>query len=211
MAGARLPIEVALVTGVAKLLGDALSMGMGDAMSEGAEHAYIRGERKREVWEYANYPEGEKREMRDIYMSKGFTEAEATTVVDAMTRKPEYTPYFIDHMMVQELGQVVPDEGDNPVKDGIVSFVSFVVFGFLPLLAYVVFWAAGYEDGDGQLGIGAAVTLGALFVLGMLQAWIIKQPLLRQGTYMAINGGLAAGAAYLIGWGLHKALGAEEC
>lgn len=39
-----------------------------------------------------------------IYTEKGFSPAEAHTVMAAMTRKPEYADYFVDHMMVQELG-----------------------------------------------------------------------------------------------------------
>lgn len=48
--GANLPLTVTLITGIAKLLGDGLAMGIGDAISEGAEHSFIRGERAREKW-----------------------------------------------------------------------------------------------------------------------------------------------------------------
>jgi hypothetical protein len=51
VAGANLPVEVVIVTGFAKLLGDGLAMGFGDCMSEQAEHQHIRGEHKRETWE----------------------------------------------------------------------------------------------------------------------------------------------------------------
>jgi hypothetical protein len=45
-----------------------------------------------------------------------------------------------------------------------------------------------------------------------LQAFIIKQSILKQGVLMMVNGGLAAAAAYLVGWGLQKALGtSDEC
>lgn len=52
--GSSLPLEVLLLTGFAKLLGDAISMGCGDALSEQAEHSFIRGEHKRETWEMEN-------------------------------------------------------------------------------------------------------------------------------------------------------------
>ncbi len=54
VAGARLPLEVMILTGFAKLLGDGMAMGLGDCLSEGAEQDHIRGERKREAWEMAN-------------------------------------------------------------------------------------------------------------------------------------------------------------
>jgi hypothetical protein len=52
--GASMGLEVVIVTGFAKLVGDAISMGLGDAISESAEQAHIRGERKREEWELEN-------------------------------------------------------------------------------------------------------------------------------------------------------------
>lgn len=211
VAGANLPIEVVLVTGVAKLLGDGLSMAMGDAMSEAAEHSFIRGEHARETWEYENYPEGEIDEMVEIYKDQhGFTEEDARTILTAMTRKPGYKEYFVRHMMVQELGQLPPDEDASPIKNGVITFVSFMIFGFVPLLAYIIFYGAKYEDGKGQLGICAAVTLLALFALGALQAWIIKQSIVKQGLLMMVNGGVAAASAYLIGWGLRVALDVKE-
>jgi hypothetical protein len=68
--GANLPLTVTLITGIAKLLGDGLAMGIGDAISEGAEHSFIRGERAREKWEMANYPEGEIKEMEEVRDSR---------------------------------------------------------------------------------------------------------------------------------------------
>lgn len=200
-----------LITGVAKLLGDALSMALGDTMSESAEHAYIRGEQKREEWEYKEHPQGEIDEMVQIYTEQhGFTEEDARTIITTMTKKPAYTDFFISHMMVQELGEVPPEAGDSPLKNGLVTFVSFMIFGFIPLLAYIIFYAAGYHNGGGQLGICAATVLVTLFALGALQARIIRQSIIKQGTLMMVNGGIAAAAAYLIGWGLQQALNVKE-
>lgn len=210
VAGSSLPLQIVIVTGIAKLLGDGLAMGIGDAISEGAEIAFIRGEREREAWEFKNFPEGEVAEMEKIYTEKGFTPAEAHTVMAAMTRKPEYAEYFVDHMMVQELGALVPSPDEQPWKDGLVTFASFMTFGFLPILPYIIFWAAGYHSASGQLGICAAVSLLALFALGGVQAKIIRQSIVKQGLLMAINGGMAGAAAYAVGLGLQKAFGVQE-
>ena len=132
--GANQGLNVVLITGVAKLLGDGLAMGLGDAISEGAEITHIRGERDRERWELANFPEGEAAEMIEIYKKKGFSEAEARAVIRTMLSKPAYAEYFVDHMMAQELGQLVPDDDENPWFDGLVTFCSFMIFGIIPLL-----------------------------------------------------------------------------
>ena len=89
----------------------------------------IRAELARESWEYKNYPEGEISEMVAIYESKGFSKEEAQRAMAIMTKKPEYTNCFLDHMMLQELDHQVPGPDESPLKDGTVTFVSFMIFG----------------------------------------------------------------------------------
>ena len=62
-----------------------------------------------------NYPEGEKKEMVEIYMKKGFSEEKAKEAVEILASNKEF---FVDHMMVDELGLMPPDPEDNPVKEG---------------------------------------------------------------------------------------------
>lgn len=38
-------------------------------------------------------------------------------------------------MMVEELNMVLNDE--NPIKNATVTFVAFLIFGFIPLIPYV--------------------------------------------------------------------------
>lgn len=58
----------------------------------------------------------------------------------------EYPRFFVDLMMVEELGLMMPQVGDSPWKDGFYTFCSFVFFGTWPLLGYVVF-AKVSQDG----------------------------------------------------------------
>jgi vacuolar iron transporter family protein len=87
---------------------------------------------------------------------------------------------------------------------------SFILFGAIPLLAYVFTFIADYHNVGGQLGIACAVTAITLFVLGAIQAKIIRQTWYKQGLYMLINGGLSAAAAWAIGYGLEKAFDVSE-
>lgn len=209
--GAELSIEVVIFTGFAKLFGDAISMGFGDCISEQAEQTAVRGERSREQWEYENYAEGEVREMVDIYKSKGFSEEKASRVIQIMTQRPEYKDFFIDHMMQQELGQQVPDESENPVKNGAVAFLSFVFWGAVPLIPYLIFYGADYHNTIGQFAICIIITVLCLFGLGAQQAIILKQSVPRQAALMALNGGTAAAASFLVSWGMNSAVGGGKC
>ena len=57
--GGGLSAGVVLIMGFSSLVADALSMGVGDALSSKAENEVAVRERAREVWEFENYPEGE--------------------------------------------------------------------------------------------------------------------------------------------------------
>ena len=167
VAGANLALEVVIITGFAKLLGDGFAMGFGDCMSEAAEQQHIRGEHKREQWEMENFPDGEIKEMVQIYEGKGFTNEEASRIMALMTKKKEYHDYFVDHMMIQELGHKLPDEGDSPVKNGAVTFTSFMFFGSLPLWPYVIYFGVGWNNAStDQFGICIGITALCLFLLG---------------------------------------------
>src|SRR3989344_4808964 len=77
VAGANLSASVVLVLGVANLIADGISMAFGDYLSTKAENQYMAAQRVREIWEVKNYPEGEKREMVELYISKGISEEDA--------------------------------------------------------------------------------------------------------------------------------------
>lgn len=59
--------------------------------------------------------------MIQLYESKGFTTEDATLIISTMCK---YEQFFVDHMLVQELGILPPDEDDNPAFDG--KFPSFL-------------------------------------------------------------------------------------
>ena len=44
--------------------------------------------------------------------------------------------FFIDFMMSEELDLEVPDDPWGPTKDGVWTFVSFLLFGSVPMWAY---------------------------------------------------------------------------
>ena len=67
VAGASLSTGIVLILGFANLIGDGLSMAIGDYLSTKAERDYNRAEREREAWEVRNFPEGEKKELIEIY------------------------------------------------------------------------------------------------------------------------------------------------
>ncbi len=128
--GASLKPGVVIVLGFANVLANGISMGIGEYLGGRSEVMYAQTERKREEWEFDNYPDGEVQEMVELYQEKGYSEEDAKAAMQLMIRNREF---FINHMMVQELGLMPPDEDESPFKQGIVMFISFVIFGIVPL------------------------------------------------------------------------------
>lgn len=196
VAGAQLSAGVLLILGFANLIADGLSMAIGDYLSTKAENEYNRSERKREQWEVDHYPEGERRELVELYMEKGVAEADANTMVDIISKDKKV---WVDIMMVEELGIIESDE--SPLKNAFATFLSFGGFGFVPLVAFVL---ALFLPGLGEWSFMLACILTGmtLFVLGAMKVLITGKNWFWAGLEMFVVGGLAAAAAYFVGWAL---------
>merc|ERR1712113_70586 len=144
-------------------------MGFGDYLSSKAENDYIMQERKREQWEMENFPEAEKHEMMQLYYEKGIEHEDAKQLVDIMAKYPSF---FVDSMMVQELGLLTPDDGDSPACNGLVTFLSFAIFGSVPLLSYVGNFEASF---DINFMLACILTGITLLALGFAKAYFTRQ------------------------------------
>jgi len=191
--GAALSSGVILILGFANLVGDGISMAIGDYLSTKSEQEYHRAERKREQWEADNYPEGEKMELIGIYESKGIPKPDARRMVDIISRNRKA---WIDIMMVEELG--ILESGGSPLKNALVTFCSFCLFGLVPVLAYVLLSFLPFIK-PVAFGVASLLTAFTLFFLGAIKTRFTGRNWLLSGSEMLIVGGLAAGAAYLIG------------
>ena len=66
------------------------------------------------------------KEMIELYQDKGFSKADSTKMVNIMSKNKEA---WIEIMMVEELGIIETKE--SPVRNAIVTFLSFLIFGFI--------------------------------------------------------------------------------
>ncbi len=193
VAGADLATGIVLILGFANLFADGISMAIGDFLSTRAETEYNEAERVREQWEVANYPEGEKIELVELYREKGIPEEDAKQMVDILSRHPQA---WVDVMMVEELGIV--EEKESPVRNALVTFFSFAVFGFVPLVAYVLAKVVPFLA-ENTFVVACILTGLTLFGLGAQKVRITNRNWFVSGLEMLLLGGVAAAAAYGIG------------
>jgi vacuolar iron transporter family protein len=193
VAGANLSSGITLIMGFANLIGDGISMAIGDYLSTKSEQEYQKKERERETWELENYPEGEKTEMQQIYEEKGLLKSDAQKVVGAMSTNKKA---FVDIMMVEELS--IFESKENPLKNALATFISFITFGFVPLLIFVLGTLFGFQ---GAFFLFASILTGlTLFSLGALKTKFTGRNWFTSGLEMLLVGSLAACAAYVIGF-----------
>lgn len=195
VAGANLTSGILLILGAANLLGDGISMGIGAYLSMKSEKEYYKKERERESWETENYLEGEKNEMIAIYKKRGYSEQDAEKLVEIHARDQER---FVDEMMVNELGMMQDDR--KPSNSALMTFGSFVLFGLLPLLVYMVDSIFHTNLSMSSMFLYSILLSGlSLFGLGAAKYFITKRNPFMSGLEMLVVGGLAAAVSYFIG------------
>ncbi|CAE7365809.1 alh-9, partial [Symbiodinium pilosum] len=162
-AGAQLDSAVVIILGFANLLADGFAMSVGSYLSTKSEKENYNKHKDIEYWEVDNLPEKEREEIREIYEAKGFKGELLEQVVHVIT---EDRHRWVDVMMKEELEMT--EETKSPVAMGAVTFMSFLLFGFIPLLVYVIDYSSGL---DADLFLWSSVMTAVVFgLIGYLKA-----------------------------------------
>lgn len=132
-AGANLDSSIIIILGFANLIADGFSMSVGSYLSNKSEIENFEKHEKIEHWEIENLPEQEEQEIRDIFKSKGFEGDLLEQVVKVITEDKER---WVDTMMKEELEMM--KQAKSPLAMGVVTFISFILVGFIPLVIYVL-------------------------------------------------------------------------
>lgn len=192
--GASLSIGVLLIIGIGSMLGDAISMGIGDYASSHAELEYYEVEKERQAWIFDNNPSEERHKIVHVYQSKGLTHEDACTVADILTKKKETA---VELMMLAEHGAF--EHAGTPATKGLYTFSSFLFFGFVPLVTYVI--SPFFDFTHDQMFASACLLTGVtLFALGAAKGTVIQRNWFYSGLEMLTIGGGASVVAYVIGY-----------
>jgi VIT1/CCC1 family predicted Fe2+/Mn2+ transporter len=202
VAGAGLSPGIILVLGAANLIGDGFSMAAGNYLATRAEQAERRRARRTEEAHIAEYPEGEREEVRQIFARKGFTGEVLEQVVDVITSDRKQ---WVDTMIREELG--LTTQGPSAARAALATFASFVLIGLLPLLPFA--WRAAGGSIARPFLLSVLVTGMAFFGVGALKGrFVAERRWYLSGLETLTVGGSAAGLAYAVGWVLKGLAGA---
>jgi VIT1/CCC1 family predicted Fe2+/Mn2+ transporter len=185
--GADLSNRFLLILGAANLLADGFSMAAANysgTKAEIEEYSFVRDMEKRHI-EHA--PDGEREEVRQIFAAKGFKGAMLEQAVEVITQEHGR---WIDTMMTEEHG--LPPINRSPVTAGLVTFLAFVICGFLPVAPF----AFGL-----QASVIASVVMAGItfFFIGSMRSRWSTVKWWKAGTETLVIGLVSASVAYLVG------------
>lgn len=184
---------VIIILGFANLLADGFSMAAGNFLGTRAELQARQRARREEELEIESHPEGEREEIRQIYAAKGFEGEVLEQVVEVITADKKR---WVDTMITEEHG--LPLVQPSPWKAAGMTYLAFLVVGFIPLITFVLEYKFPGTMGQPFL-IGSILTGIAFFIVGALKSRFVEKSWLWEGFETLSVGTLAAGIAYVIG------------
>jgi len=187
VAGAELAATVVLILGFANLLADGFSMAASDYLGTRAEQEDHRNLREIERRHIELTPDGEREEIRQIYIGKGFAGEDLEKTVELITADKER---WIKTMLTEEYG--LSAEIRSPLKAAASTFASFVLCGFVPLVPYLFIKTNKFL-------ISAVLTGIVFFLIGSVKSLWTNSSRLRSGMETFLIGALAASIAYVVG------------
>jgi len=187
-----LPILTVLLFGFANLFADGASMGLGNFLSVRADQDLYKREKDKERKEIKENTDMEKAETTHILMSRGFTQGEAAKMAEIYARNEGP---WVDFMMREELGMPSP-ESENPFLTGLITFLAFILFGFIPLTPYVF---TQNILSSHSFSYSILFTFVALLILGISRWKVTRQSISRSVGETVLLGSISAIIAYFVG------------
>jgi len=180
---------IIILSGVALMLTQAVSMGAGAYLSIKSQGEYYDRVLEMEKEEIREVPEIEEEEVRQIYKSHGIKGKDLESVVKIVTSKKKS---WLSIMMAEEFG--LSRKGlESPETATVVMVLSVMLGAFIPIIPHL------FITSGGALVSSILVTVIALFVFGAVKTVFTKRGWIRSGLEMMGIGIIAAGAGYLIG------------
>lgn len=184
--GGELDMRVIIILGFANLLADGISMAVGDYLSSKSEKEYDENNRKKQQ-ALSSSPQG----LAQVYQDNGMQAEDAKKVADILSKYDQDTH--------DELIGFNSEPESHPLYNALITFFSFAIFGLVPLLVFI---ASYFNPGLIPYAFPVSITLTfvTLFILGTVKAFVTDGHVVKSGMEMLIIGGLAAVAAYGIGF-----------
>lgn len=149
------------------IFADGLAVGMGEYLSSKAHNKYVQAERRRQQYDYRNCRDEEMRSLVDLFKLKGMRLDDAELIVSKLS---QYENLFVNLMMTERKGLLISEDTELELcTDAGVTFLSFALFGSLPLFAVLICAKLGIQS-DINYGIALLLTSVMIIIFGFIRS-----------------------------------------
>lgn len=187
VSAAQFETHTILMTGLAGLVGGALSMAAGEYVSVSSQADSEAADLARETRELQEAPEAERRELAGIYLRRGLSRELAERVATELTEHDALAAHARDELGITDHSRA------QPVVAAVTSALAFAA-GALPPLLLAMLVPASH-----RIAAIFGITLVLLVLLGSLGARLGGAPWSRAALRVGFWGVVAMGATALIG------------
>jgi len=179
-----------LLTGLVIITVESISMGVGSYISTKSSLDITKRSLKEKKLEIFESPQKQKELLQKIYIKDGWPKTMAGKM--AMTAAKNKKMFF-QEMTFHGL-RITSDSSINPIKNGLFMFISYIIGGSIPLIAYF------FLPIKQALIVSVIITLIGLFCLGVGTSRFTKRTWWKSGFELLTLAGIAALAGYFIGY-----------
>ncbi len=188
MIGATAAPHIILMTGLAGMIADSLSMGSSGYLAAISEKEVFDHEKMMEAEEIKLMPELETEELALIYESKGMETNEAHRLAVEAMKNPEQV---LEDKVREELGIV--DSLQSPFKEGWITGTATAIGALIPVFPFFFF------SGSYAIWTSFLISMLAHFGVGAARSFFTGRGIFRSGFDMFVVGFGVAAVGYLIG------------
>src|SRR6266496_146104 len=186
--GAEVTPHIVMVSGIAGMIADALSMGSSGYLAAKSEQEVYAHEIALEQEEIRVMPEVEQAEIALVYEAKGIESARARQMAAELMRDPVRA---LDEQVREELG--IAQARSTPLREGWVTGVATAVGAFIPVAPFLAF------SGRTAIVVAFGIAMVSHFAVGAARSFFTGRGVIRSGIDMFVVGVGVAAVGYVVG------------
>ncbi len=187
----NLSVISVLLFGLANLFADGAAMGLGSLLSIRSHKKLYDNAYKKELKEIKQSNEFEILETEHIFEENGYSKTDSSSLTKLIAKNPSFWAKF----MVQHELELSNPEHENEYLNGLATFMSFLIFGFIPLVPY--FFNFPQEN---LFFYSSVATLLSLCLLGTLRSYLAKENIVTAVLEVLFVGIISSSLAYFVGF-----------